>query len=235
MSTIIKNRHNNKWESLYGIDINLFCRKDMNLSDIENKTAARTTLGIVNDVTIHNHDSRYNPLIAAETSRRISGDSANRAKLTQVKNDMAAILTPSIKTDMVNRLNTLNSNVDTEISTRTSSDNTLMNNIKANINAAQTALDNAQVKEINFTGMGFNTLNGTIVDHQTLSVTYPGTSTVTTTRDFAMKDGFAVGKHKLDELLAKLAKLSHQHMSTSSTTTKNCNCDCNDSRCCGSK
>ncbi len=233
MSTIkIKDKDKNKWEILYADEINYYNRISNNLSDIENKAEARENLGLSDDVTTHNHDSRYNPMVDQEAIRRAAGDNANREKLNSVKNAMDEVLTPAEKTQIVNSVNKLNSDTDTEISIRASSDNTLMKNFKNSIDATQKILDDAQVNTVVTNGTNFSAGNGEVIESVVLSKYTDNKSDITVTRDFSIKPGVLSGEHKLDTLLTRLAKISHCHKNDVSTasSSNNCNCDCNNPR-----
>lgn len=51
------------WVTLYKAMFESFLSKDKNLSDIADKNEALKNLGLTGDVTTHNHDSRYMPII----------------------------------------------------------------------------------------------------------------------------------------------------------------------------
>lgn len=57
------------WVSLYQAAMNLFMRKDKNLSDLLDKDEALKNLGLSGDINSHNHDNRYLPLIQAAEDR----------------------------------------------------------------------------------------------------------------------------------------------------------------------
>lgn len=66
---VFKIKTKDGWVSLYRTLMNLFVRKDKNLADLENKDEALTNLGLTGDVTSHNHDNRYLPLIQEAEDR----------------------------------------------------------------------------------------------------------------------------------------------------------------------
>lgn len=66
---VFKIKTKDGWVSLYRALMNLFVRKDKNLADLENKDEALINLGLAGDVTSHNHDNRYLPLIQAAEDR----------------------------------------------------------------------------------------------------------------------------------------------------------------------
>ena len=230
MSTI-KYKTDEKWETLYEDDINYYGRQDENLADMEDKTETRKNLGIVGDVETHHHDTRYETMVRKEAAERTSKDEANRNKLNEIKNNINGILTTSSRDQIVNSLATLSSNTDTEINTRKQSDKTLKQTIKTGLEATQKVIDDNNVKELNTTGTSFDTGNGAALDVKSNSYNSgsgSGVKTITETRTFSMKN-LPAGKYKLEQLLVKLAKLSHYHTKSHSVETKQCynGCDCN--------
>lgn len=64
MSVLKWQKGANEWVTLYGTVLKNRLRKDKNLADLEDATEAKKNLGLIGDVTDHNHDSRYMTLIA---------------------------------------------------------------------------------------------------------------------------------------------------------------------------
>lgn len=60
---LIKMKTKDGWVTLYKSLFESFLSKDKNLADLPNVEEARKNLGLTGDVTTHNHDSRYLPLI----------------------------------------------------------------------------------------------------------------------------------------------------------------------------
>lgn len=64
------------WHILYGNILSKVLRKDKNLSDLEDISAARENLELSGDVITHNHDSRYMPLISGQNAKISDAEAA---------------------------------------------------------------------------------------------------------------------------------------------------------------
>lgn len=60
---ILKWKSAKGWVSLYANFIKDCLQRNQNLADLPDKDKARENLGLTGDVTTHNHDSRYMPII----------------------------------------------------------------------------------------------------------------------------------------------------------------------------
>ena len=54
-----KSEKENDWVTLYGTVLKNRLRRDKNLADLTDKTEAKRNLGLLGDVSDHNHDGRY--------------------------------------------------------------------------------------------------------------------------------------------------------------------------------
>ena len=62
---IAKIKINGEWLELYGTEMSGRLKVLENLADVADPDIARENLGLAGDVTTHNHDSRYLPLIGS--------------------------------------------------------------------------------------------------------------------------------------------------------------------------
>ena len=111
--SVLKVYKNKKWEVLYADEIALRLKKTANLSDIPDKKAARTNLEIEGDnITTHNHNSIYLPLI--QESKDLSNqvlkalDSVKREKLNAT-DAISQFLSKSAGGDLLNKIGDLES------------------------------------------------------------------------------------------------------------------------------
>jgi chromosome segregation ATPase len=76
---------NGEWKPIYLKDIRNRLRKDKNLADLTDKTAARENLELTGDVGDHHHDSRYFPLFESAVGHADAIDE----RLQKIINDLA--------------------------------------------------------------------------------------------------------------------------------------------------
>lgn len=77
---LIKIKTAKGWVTLYKAMFGSFLSKDKNLADVPDKGTALKNLGLTGDVTTHNHDSRYMPIINEKYE-----DLANKIKDLEAK------------------------------------------------------------------------------------------------------------------------------------------------------
>ena len=63
MSLLKWKKAENDWVTLYGSVLKNRLRRDKNLADLTDATEAKKNLGLLGDVSDHNHDSRYMPML----------------------------------------------------------------------------------------------------------------------------------------------------------------------------
>lgn len=112
--SVLKVYKNKKWEVLYANEIALRLKKTANLSDIPDKKEARTNLEIEGDnITTHNHNSIYLPLI--KESKDLANqvlqalDTVKREKLN-ASDAINQFLSKSAGGDLLNKIGALESN-----------------------------------------------------------------------------------------------------------------------------
>lgn len=94
------------WHILYGNLLSKMVRKDKNLEDLEDRSAARENLELTGDVTTHNHDSYYGPKFSALNAKTASLESRVSALETRLNAAEAEI--NAIKNSNNNTTNSIN-------------------------------------------------------------------------------------------------------------------------------
>lgn len=206
-----------KWVNLYANEINSRLKKTENLSDLTDTAVARENLEIVGDVTTHNHDSQYLPLIQqlvvgndnnvtsidVEKQERITADN----KLETEIQDLSASLTETIETIREENIDVLESN---------------LSSVKSRLDSVSLTGSNAAT-------------NSFVISSTTESVTPAAGydfASKTTTKSYDTKNGITTDIYELKAIIQKLATLAHSHKVTTTSEVKNSNCNC-DCDCCG--
>lgn len=166
MSTL-KYKLRDGWNILYGGILSRVLRKDRNLSELTNKSAARQNLELNGDNnTTHYHDSRYIPLINAAKDSAIGTAHNEVVELRNAHNaDISGINTRlnSLSTTTSGQIATINNNI-------TSNYNSLKQYIDSKIAAFNTTLTNAVntlTGEMNNIKNRMSAIEGTVGSHTT--------------------------------------------------------------------
>ena len=210
---ILKWKKIDQWYTVYGSILKDTLRCSKNLSDLTDKNLARTNLELVGDnITTHLHDSRYLPLIQAETSAR-----------TIAINNLSLNLSKEV-TDRQTDMTALESSIDTKLTAQTTSVNKSISDLQTSVNLSITNL--TTYVDTSIANMNTNLTNN-INSINTVSVS--GTQ-VNTSVDLKVgsyylyaNGGIGAGTYGLKDLLQRLVNLSHNH----SSSPHNCNCNCN--------
>lgn len=109
-----------KWITLYRTAILNRLRRDKNLSDLTDRADARKNLELVNEVTTHYHDARYQPKFDA-----LNG--LITKEIDNLKKTLSSQYTNN--TDLESKLNTLKQNLITIITTNVGNVSTLTDNL----------------------------------------------------------------------------------------------------------
>lgn len=209
-----------KWLDTYLGYVNKCLNIKDNLSDIQDKQAARENLELSSkNVTNHKHNSRYVPMIENEATERQDNDNAVLDTIaTETTNHENAIKSAS------DRIVATQNSLDTAIS---SAEQTLFNaetNVQNNINAL------AQKGSLN---IATTSVSGSTVSADSFCIGTSGLrkrSNATSSGPNYYKSYFYTNKTigstttTLADLICQLVACSHTHQSSSETI--NCNCDC---------
>lgn len=206
---IAKMKIGGKWVNLYADEINSRLKISENLADVADKAIARENLELIGDVTTHNHDSTYLPLIQQMTDTNTETSSS----ITQERQERIAEDTKiyaeidSLEKD----INTLQQEMDVDFTTL----ETKMQTVKSEIESIEVTASNAATDSF--------------VSSTTKTSSGSGTSVqiTTTTNSYNTKNGISAGTYDLEDIIQKLVTLAHKHSITSKSTTWEC--DCSDS------
>lgn len=206
---IAKMKIGGKWVNLYADEINSRLKISENLADVADKAIARENLELIGDVTTHNHDSTYLPLIqqmtgsnveisgslVQEKQERIAEDAKIHAEIDSLENDIS----------------TLQQEIDIDFATL----ETKMQTVKSEIESIKVTASNAATDS--FVSSAIKTSSGSGNSVQT----------TTTTNSYNTKNGIPAGTYDLEDIIQKLVTLAHKHDISSKSTTWEC--DCSDS------
>lgn len=194
------------WASVYKDIIERRLKKDKNLSDVPDKAAARENLEINGDnVTSHQHDSTYIPMINKEVAERKATDEEILSQLNILKEKEDSSLKDLIQAliDNETAANQKISNLNNQISSTESRLNSNISNAtsQANINARTISVPGSSVSSSSMT-LGDSSIGSTRTTYNTSS-------------------GIGCGTYNLVDVLNALVSASHTHSMTS-----NCECVC---------
>ena len=206
---IAKMKIGGKWVNLYADEINSRLKISENLADVADKAIARENLELIGDVTTHNHDSTYLPLIQQMTGSNVEiSGSLVQEKQERIAED--AKIHAEIDS-LENNISTLQQEIDIDFATL----ETKMQTVKSEIESIKVTASNAATDS--FVSSTTKTSSGSGNSVQT----------TTTKNSYNTKNGIPAGTYDLEDIIQKLVTLAHKHDISSKSTTWEC--DCSDS------
>lgn len=210
MSVIKWKKAVNDWVSVYRDAIKRRLKKDKNLSDLDDKAAARENLEIVGDnVTSHQHDSIYVPMIDAEAEERKAKDEEILAELETLKAQEDSSLKDLIQS-LVNSETAANQKI---------------SNLNNQISSTQSRLNTNVSKASSQADIGAKTIyvSGSSISNSSATVEY---NSAYSNKSYNTNSGVGSGTYTLRDLINALVNVSHTHHTTTSSVQCNCDCDC---------